>query len=297
MIIFDFNQIVIANYMAQHYKNNSDNKGGDYVAAQMSGVNAITEEYMRHLVLNAIRSTLIKFRSQYGDNVIVACDHPHSWRKDVFPYYKASRGKTRESMDADWPFVHRVIDSLAEEIRDHFPYRVVRVDNAEADDIIGVATLNAIEPVLIVSRDKDFIQLHQFGVEQWDPIGDKYVSHPNPPHYLIEHTIRGDRGDGIPNFKTDDDVFVTPGARSKKIMSKNVDRWVTMTPEQICENETELRNWKRNEQLIDFRQIPPRIKNAILTELDTTQHSNRSKIFNYLAKNGLVKLMEQAEHF
>ena len=62
---------------------------------------------------------------------------------------------------------------------------------------------------MVLSGDKDFIQLQKYPfVSQYNPIQKKFMSGIDPKQYILEHVIKGDRSDGIPNFLSDDDTFV-----------------------------------------------------------------------------------------
>ena len=162
-----------------------------------------------------ILSTLLfyrrKFRDQYGD-LVICCDSKKSWRKDIFPFYKANRKSTRAKDDIDWNGIFEVINSITQDLKSKFPYAVISVDQAEADDIIGVLAKNYYrnEKIMIVSSDKDFLQLQKYySVEQYSPTQKKLLQSSSPYQYLKEHIMKGDRGDGIPNFLSDDDTYVT----------------------------------------------------------------------------------------
>lgn len=67
----------------------------------------------------------------------------------------------------NWNEVFRILNLVREELKDNFPYKVVHMEGAEADDIIGALVQNTQEfgnhePVMIISSDKDFIQLHKY---------------------------------------------------------------------------------------------------------------------------------------
>ncbi len=108
--------------------------------------------------------------------------------------------------------------------------------------------------------------------------------------FLKEHIMRGDKGDGIPNFLSNDDVFVN-GARQSPVYGAKVDLWLTQTPEEFCD-EKMLRNYKRNQQLVDFQCIPENVSQAILDEFNKPIQGSRSQVMGYLAKNHMKHLIE-----
>jgi hypothetical protein len=260
-------------------------------------------DLLRHMVLNSIRHNNTKFKAEYGE-LVICCDGSSVWRRDIFPLYKANRKKTRDESELDWKLIFNALHQIRDEINENFHYRVIYNDKCEADDVI--ATLcsqfgddgflsSGQEKILILSADKDFIQLHKWrNVKQYDPIRKKYVQHPKPLKYLKEHIIRGDSGDGVPNILTKDDVFVL-GERQKNISSKKLEGWLEAEPKDFC-TESMLRNWKRNEQLIDLTFTPSQYQNEIIDTFDK-QEGKSKNIFNYFTKNKLKNLMEAINDF
>ena len=278
MIFVDFNQVCISNIM-QDIKNNSD----------------IEENLVRHMILSSLLMYKQKFGPEYGE-LVICCDSPKSWRKDVFPFYKANRKSYRENSDFDWKKIFLILNKIRDELRESFPYRVIEVDGAEADDIIGQFSLNATEPVLILSSDKDFIQLQSNpNVKQYSIIQKKYLNGINPDTYLKEHIIKGDRGDGIPNILSDDDTFVSE-KRQNKLQKIKIESWIQMDPQEFC-NDRMYRNYCRNEQLVSLHKTPSDIIDKIVDLYQNYKDNGRSKLFNYFVKHKLKNLMEHIQEF
>ena len=278
MIFVDFNQVCISNIM-QDIKNNSD----------------IEENLVRHMILSSLLMYKQKFGPEYGE-LVICCDSPKSWRKDVFPFYKANRKSYRENSDFDWKKIFLILNKIRDELRESFPYRVIEVDGAEADDIIGQFALNAKQPVLILSSDKDFIQLQSNpNVKQYSIIQKKYLNGINPDTYLKEHIIKGDRGDGIPNILSDDDTFVSE-KRQNKLQKIKIESWIQMDPQEFC-NDRMYRNYCRNEQLVSLHKTPSDIIDKIVDLYQNYKDNGRSKLFNYFVKHKLKNLMEHIQEF
>lgn len=257
----------------------------------------IDENLIRHMVLNSIRACNLKFKQEYGE-LVIACDGTNYWRKTVFPYYKSNRKKVREASLIDWKTLFSIMNKICLELKENFPYRVLQIETAEADDVIAALIMNknVSEKILIISSDKDFVQLQRYdNVSQFDNVRKKFINVPDSEVYLLEHIIRGDAGDGIPNILTNDDVFVT-GQRQKRISTKKVENWVLNNPEDFCDNNM-LRNFKRNEQLIDLRQIPLTLTNNILKEYESQANKQRNKMFNYFVEHKLKNLIESIQEF
>jgi hypothetical protein len=281
MILVDFNQVCISNLMAQ-IGNHTDL--------------AVEEGLVRHMILNSLRLYKQKFGVVYGD-MIIACDDKNYWRKQLFPYYKAGRKKMREQSDIDWSSLFDILNKIRQEIKDNLPYIVLHVESAEADDIIATLAKESKEDVLILSADKDFIQLHNSKVIQFDPIRKKNIKVERPDLHLKELVIRGDSGDGVPNAMSPDNSLVN-GIRQKKIMKAKLDEWVKMDWDQLF-NVPEFKiGISRNKKLIDLSEIPDSITDAIITQyhtaLDTPKKIN---IINYFQQHKLSSLMESANDF
>ena len=254
----------------------------------------IEEGLFRHMVINSIRSYKQKFGDQYGD-IIIACDDKNYWRRQVYPYYKANRKKNRDASEINWTHVYEIFNKVKQEIKDYFPYRVIQVDTAEADDIIAslVKTVDTDTNVLILSGDKDFVQLQISGnVKQYDPVRKKWINHSNPKDYLFEHICKGDIGDGIPNILSDDDTFVSD-KRQKPLTQKKIDLY----KQSGIDSENVKRNWSRNEQLVDLNNIPHHIKEQVISKYHEEDGKDRSKLFNYFITHKLKNMMENIGDF
>jgi len=281
MILLDLNQVMISNLMMQL----SNNK------------NQLEESLVRHMVLNSIRLYKTKFK-EYGE-LVIACDDKNYWRKDIFPYYKAHRKADREKSDLDWSAIFESLNSIREELKEYFPYRVIQIDRAEADDIIGVLTkrfgtqLNngSTERILILSGDKDFGQLQKYmNVDQYSPVMKKWIRVADPERFLKEHIMKGDRGDGIPNFLSSDACIINK-ERQKPLASKKIEVWVNENPEDFC-SDIMLRNWHRNNSLVNLDKIPEEIEQKINAAYDTYDIPERKGLLNYFIKNKLKLLIE-----
>jgi hypothetical protein len=279
----DLSQVMISNLMIQL---------GNHTNAD------IEEDLLRHMVLNSVRAYNVKFKNEFGE-MIIACDAGNNWRRQVFPYYKANRRKNREKSEINWNSVFETLNKVRDELKDYFPYRVIRVDGAEADDIIGTLAQtygNTNEKILILSGDKDFVQLQAYmNVQQFDPVQKKWRKTNDVDKFMKEHIIRGDAGDGVPNFLSADDTFVV-GARQKPISQKKLDQWLDADPKEFCD-EKMLRGYLRNQQLVDLNFIPPDIKKEVLVQYEQQAGKGRDKLFNYFIDRRLKLLLESINEF
>jgi hypothetical protein len=262
----------------------------------------IDENAIRYMVLNSIRLLRSKFKESYGE-MIICCDSNDVWRKDIFPHYKANRKKMRETSTVDWTSLFNVLGTIRDELGEHMPYKILQIPRAEADDVIaslcheyGKTMRNVGENIMIVSGDKDFAQLQKYAnVYQYAPVQKKNISVDNPERFLREHIMLGDRGDGVPNFLSDDDTFISD-KRQKPVMRKKLEEWSILDPTLFCDDEM-LRNYKRNEELINLDKIPKAIQQEVITQFATQTPSPRSKILNYFIRYRLGNLTEHIGEF
>jgi hypothetical protein len=282
MIIFDYNQVAISNLMEQIGSSKTQ----------------VEEGLVRHMILNTIRTYVKKFKESHGPEVVLACDNKNYWRREIFPHYKASRKKAREASGHDWNTIFECLNTIKEELKQNSPYKVVEVHTCEADDIIATLTMNraANEKIMILSSDKDFAQLQKFpNVEQYSPILKKFIKEPLPSAQLKQLVIRGDKGDGIPNILSADDVFVA-GGRQKPITEAKIINWMNQEPKEFC-NEEMFRNYTRNETLIDLTKIPENLKQEILHTYENAKGKTKQQFMNYMIANRLKNLLEVIDEF
>ena len=297
MIIVDFNQTAISTLMGE--------------LAGRTDVE-IRKDLIRHMIINAIRSYKVKFGAEFGE-MVIACDNRHYWRKDKFPYYKASRKKARQDSGFDWKLIFDTLSEIRAELTAFFPYQVIDIEGAEADDVIAVLAQwtqdNALiqegldevpQPVLILSGDHDFIQLQKFkNVQQFSPIHKKWVKPDSTiSSYLMEHIVKGDKGDGIPNILSEDDTFVTD-KRQKPVTAKKLEAWQQLSLDDF-HNHVDVdiaRNFQRNRYLIDFEYIPDAVRNNIVAAWTTQPKKDRSQLLNYFMEHKMKNMIDHLGEF
>jgi len=297
MIILDYSQVAMSNIFQfqSELKKNANNP---------EAVNII-----RHAILTGIKMYKKKYTNEYGE-MVIACDGKQYWRKNIFPYYKAGRKKTREASDLDWKLIFDTISQIRDDLAEHFPYRVVHLEHVEADDIIAVvckwSQSNGLvdrgmfedkQPIMIVSSDGDFKQLHKYdNVKQYSPIQKKMVQCDDPVAYLAQHIAKaGD--DGIPNCLSKDDVLVTKGVRQTKMTAGRLAEFVE-EGRKACRTEEEQRNWDRNKALIDLSCIPSNVENNIVEAyIRQEPKGDKMSIYNYLVSHRCRLLLDHIEEF
>ena len=274
------NQIAVANLMMNLKMNNSK---------------TVDESMVRHMILNSIRMYRKEHHDEYGE-VVLTWDSKHSWRRDYYPEYKAGRRKGREESDLNWDDIFGTLNKIRNEIKGNFPYKYLEVFGAEADDIIGfLCEENRDEKILIISGDKDFIQLQKYpNVTQWSPITKKQVNGFDPTIYLKEHILKGDTSDGVPNVLSPDNTF-TDGLRQRPLSRKKIQSWLVGGGSDW--NDEVKRNFQRNLTLIDLSKTPEELKNQIRLEYNNASHGDRSKLLNYFMIYKLRELTDNIGDF
>jgi len=293
MIVIDYNQTFISNFMAE--------------TRGRPGVE-INVDLLRHMILNQLRTYRNRFGEEYGE-LVIACDNRHYWRREVYPYYKAARKKARDASGHDWSSIFDALHMIRNELDEFMPYPLLDIEGAEADDVIGAlaeysqtsqegALFEEAEPFLIISGDHDFQQLQKYAnVSQYSPMKKRMVKlKESPQEVLMEHIITGDKGDGVPNILSADDTFVTEGKRQKPIRKNLLAEWKKQKPEEFITGEM-ASGYIRNKQLVDLSMTPQEIKDAIISSYEQQKGKSRAHLLNYFVKYRLKNMMEVAEDF
>lgn len=281
-ILVDYNQVVVSN-LAVHAREFPE----------------FSENLVRHMILNSLKSYCKKFKREYGPEILVCCDSREQyWRKEIFPFYKANRKKERDNSPIPWKEIFPILNKLKVELKEVFPHKVIEVSGCEADDIIGtlVPRMPKEDKKLIISADQDYLQLKAYvdNLKQWDPIRAKFVNTDDPVAYLKEHIIQGDKGDGIPNCLSQDDTFVA-GHRQVTINSKAKEKWLTMLPEDFTD--IMQRGFARNKALIDLREIPSVIRTKIIEAYEVPKTGSKQKMMKYCIQNKLQEILAELDAF
>lgn len=290
MILIDYSQVALANILSFKH--------------ELKGDENSIKNLIRHTVLSTLKYYKKRYGAEYGEMVICA-DGRHYWRRDEFKFYKAHRKKAREESDLNWQLIFDTLSEIRDDLANHFPYKVIHLDKAEADDIIGVLVKMTNEfgnhqQNMIISSDKDFKQLQKYGnVKQFSPMQKKSVVLKQNEYdtFLIEHIVRGDPGDGIPNILSEDDIIMQEGARQRPITQKILKRFFAKGRD-ACETEEERTRWDRNEKLVDLNKIPTDISETIKEQyLNNKPKGDKMSVYNYLIANRCRLLLDEIEEF
>tara|TARA_Y100000004_G_scaffold148202_1_gene169651 strand:+ start:2634 stop:3476 length:843 start_codon:yes stop_codon:yes gene_type:complete len=280
MIIMDMNQISLASLMMN---------------LNMTKSNTVDERMVRHMILNSIRMYRSDFYKEFGE-IVLTYDSIRQWRRDYFPNYKAGRKKGRENDGKDWDSIFGCLNKIKEEFKNNLPYKYVEVYGAEADDVIATLCKHfQDEKIMIISGDKDFIQLQKYpNVQQYSPILKKYVNGHDPITYIKEHILKGDTSDGVPNVLSPDNTFVD-GLRQRPLGRKKIETWLNMHIDDL-QDEVK-RNYQRNDKLINLDNVPEDLEKEIMVEFSEASCGDRSKLLNYFIQSRLKELTESIGDF
>lgn len=281
MILVDVSQTLMRNLYIQHKRDKE-----------------INEEMVRHMVLNSLRALNTKFTEKYGE-MIICCDSSNSWRKEFFPLYKVNRKKTREESEIDWMVAYSLFEKIIDEITDYLPYKVIKIDGAEADDIISVMTerFHDEDKILIVSSDKDFLQLQRLSnVDQYSSRDKNFLVIPDPEDFLIDHIISGDPGDGVPNMLSPDDTFVTDTTQTRITKKRREELKEMIARGSFLVPDIGAR-YHRNKTLIDLSDVPEDVRKSTIDMYENSKKKSKRILMGYFMDNGLRELTERIEEF
>jgi len=298
MILVDYSQVSLAAILT--------------FQRELKGTESEVKNLIRHVTLSTLKSYKKKYGGEYGE-LVICCDGRKYWRKEAFAHYKASRKKNRDASDLDWKLIFDTLTEMREDIATHFPWRVIHVDRAEADDVIACMSkwlqtnqliteglMEDPQKVLILSSDKDFKQLQVYdNIKQWSPMQKKYVtaSKSELKAWMIEHIVKGDAGDGVPNILSPDDIFLQDGVRQKPVSAKRLEEFIEKGFD-ACRTEDERRNWHRNSTLVAFEHIPQDVNDSIVnTYLNNKPKGDKMAVMNYLIEHRCRLLLDELDDF
>tara|TARA_R100000951_G_scaffold99204_2_gene89465 strand:- start:8 stop:856 length:849 start_codon:yes stop_codon:yes gene_type:complete len=275
----------------------------DYSSIAMSSIMVRVDDFqeqpelVRHQIFNIIRQYNERFRGEFGE-MVIAMDHTHIWRKKTFPQYKANRKKQRKASKHDWNAIFTMMNDVREEVETYSPYRCIRIESCEADDVIAtiIEAKNDPSPTVIVSPDKDFVQLQKFpNVKQFSNIQKKWVEPDVDPVTDLEvKVLKGDMGDGIPNVMSDDNVLVEENARQTPLRKAKMDMLMA-DPEAL--GTTIARRIIRNRDMIDLSRVPQDLKSEILEAFNLPAKGSINSLMSLFTKHQMKLLIESLQDF
>ena len=285
MIVLDTNQIMISSVFAMFGKK----------------MDSLTINDIRRAVMKGIIYYRERFSDDYGD-MVLCYDTNNYWRTKMFPHYKAMRKSKQKTSDIDWNKLYGLFDIVKKEIRDNLPFINLEVPTMEADDVISVIChYKEDEKILIVSSDKDFQQLQKMGhVYQYSPSHRDMLVCEDPKSYLLEHIIRGDSSDGIPNVLSDGDTFICEDKKQTIMNKKRFNNILEKVNDGSIYNEDcEFKsNYERNENLIDLSRVPEDKKDNVINayEAQVEVFDRDTDFMGYFKSNGMYDLLEDVNN-
>ncbi|MCE2993371.1 MAG: DNA polymerase I [Alphaproteobacteria bacterium] len=115
---------------------------------------------------------LLRILGKYpNDAIAVVVDSgSKNFRHEIYPNYKANRPEPPTELIAQFPLIRESVDA--------FGIKCIEKPGFEADDLIATYAIEAKNKgldVIIVSSDKDLMQLTEYGIEMYDAMKDKYI--------------------------------------------------------------------------------------------------------------------------
>ncbi|QPI13864.1 ribonuclease [Serratia phage 4S] len=275
----------------------------------------INTNMIRHLVMNTVKFNVKKFRAQYP-NVVLAFDNAEGgyWRRDYGYYYKKNRGKAREESTWDFEGYFAGMKAIVEEFPKYMPYTSLNIPRVEADDIIGVLvimlTLAGI-PVMIVSSDGDYTQLHGFGdVKQWAPQLKKFVKAKSGSARidLFTKLLKGDKKDNVASVRCRSDFWYTleEGERTPAMKTSVIEACAEASSDDEIKEILEkaypddkniFERYQENLIMISMTHIPDDIVALIKDSYNNYRPAPKSRMYSYFVKNALSNHMKNINEF
>lgn len=253
-------------------------------------------DMVRHMIFNIVRRWNLEFREEYGE-LVLCYDSKNNWRRDVFPQYKAGRRKSRRDSVHDWDAIFEVLGQAKDEMKRYSPYRCLEIERCEADDIIGTICKerSGVEPILIISPDRDFVQLQRYpNVQQYSNIQKKWITPEVTALIDLENKIlAGDKGDGVPNVLTDDNAFVDGGRQTP--LNKRKKQLLMEDPEML--GTSVARRIIRNRNMIDLARTPQDLQDSILSQFDEKPKGSITGLLTLFTKQRMNLLAESLPDF
>lgn len=273
---------------------------------EISDRKSLDPDLIRHMILGSLASYRKRHRKTYGE-LVICCDGMESWRKDTFPQYKKNRKKSRDKSKVDWKMLYKVMDEMKVGLKTCFPYLVYEYEHAEADDIIAYYVKEFEGPHLIVSGDKDFIQLLRDDVSILKPSTKELIEF-NSEGYskkeinstILDHILRGDSTDGIPNVISPDDIFLQEGKKQRPFTKKRKEEFTEAYRDGLKDNYEHYENFLRNKSMIllDRKTIPDYVWEGIDSVVEETEvQGDMKSVRDFMIEYRLRNLSERIEDF
>ena len=251
-------------------------------------------EFIAHLFINQI----LAFSNKLGGskkNRVVICFDSASWRKKYYIENKPKdygqetyKGNRVKDESVDWKKIFELVDQVSSCLKNYSDFDVMRVQEAEADDIIAILAnkYKDQETIWIASSDKDFIQLQETPkVNIYDPLKQQFKPSVDKEFYKKIHIMIGDSSDNIKAIKE------RLGEKTAIKMINELDVLLQTSPSMR-------ERYEFNKNLIDFECIPSYISERIVNEFETKQGSfNALELMKQFRNLKLVNHTENINKF
>jgi len=280
IVLYDCNNLAI------RCVNNKDVKT---VNPKTKVVTGVDWEYWEYLMFSSIYGSLYKNNTK---SIVLAIDDKRSWRYDIWSRYKEDRKKNKLKDKTEFPWDEFFVryEKLMDEFATHFPIKVLKRKKAEGDDIIGTIAKTIPDNCMVISVDKDFLQLSSKRVKIYNPMTRQHVSTPNTEMFIIEQCMIGQKKDTITNIMT---PWNWPAGKRRpgfgpKAFEKAVEHgW----KEWLIENDVYHR-FDFNRCLMDFERIPQYLQDGIMDDYNTYKYPNPDMMYKFLKEKGWPEFLD-----
>lgn len=234
----------------------------------------------------------------------IACDYclvlfdakRENYRNQIFADYKGTRKETPEELIPQFPIIREATDALN--------LNHLEMEGYEADDLIATYAAQALGKgyeVVVVSADKDLMQLIRPGVEFFDPMKDKFFTPEDvkekfgvyPERVVDVQALAGDSIDNVPGV---------PGI-GLKTAAQLINEYGSL--QQVLDRTGEIKQEKRRQTLVDNRENAlislqlVTLKNDVPVEDEVEAFSCRcpekEKLTAFIDRYGMNSLRARAE--
>lgn len=226
-------------------------------------------EFKKRFNWNVINSTrkLVPIIDKSRIYFCLDCKRSSIWRNSVFPAYKISRSDKVQEFTFNGIFNY-VNDILLPNYAEQYGSKILKVNGAEGDDIIAICVTKKFkgEENVIVTADHDLIQLQEYA-RLVNLKAEELTTDKSTEAFILHKALIGDKSDEIPSFAP----RIGPVTADKYINNNE------LLVEKLQENPEYVENLQRNLEIMDFRNIPKEIEDAIneaLREVDETVNFN-----------------------
>ena len=217
-----------------------------------------------------------------------------NFRNDIYPDYKANRDETPEDLIPQFPLVKKATKA--------FDIPAIELEGFEADDLIAAYAKLAKEQgkkVVIVSSDKDLMQLVDDDVRMLDPMKNKWIGEKEvigkfgvKPNRVVDvQSLAGDSSDNVPGV---------PGI-GIKTAAQLINEYGDL--ESLLNRAGEIKQPKRRENLIESADMARISKKLVRLDEDApvpvaladlkTRDGNHPDLFGFLQAQGFNSILKR----